>query len=146
MPGQTVATSPPLPHLLPPFPCQPIRSSSSYRGAPVWVVAVAEVGSRACGLVGDGGHCFNGATKEAAIGCPLPERAHPASPVVLEDPSTTSETSGESGGGGFGGEAAAEGLDLLGNKGGGGDVGVAEVADLLERLAGSGQGIHVEGR
>lgn len=135
------STSLPLSDLLPPF-----RSCSSYRGAPVWIVAVSEVGSRACGLVGDGGHCFNGAAKEATIGCPLPERAHPASPVVLEDTTTTSETSGEPGGGGFGGEAAAEGLNLLGNKGGGGDVGVAEVADLLECLACSGQGVHVEGR
>lgn len=66
--------------------------------------------------------------------------------MVLEDPTTTSETSGESGGGGFGGEAAAEGLDLLGNKSGGGDVGVAEVADLLEGLACGGQGVHVKGR
>lgn len=66
--------------------------------------------------------------------------------MVLEDTATASETSGESSGGGFGGEAAAEGLDLLGDKGGCGDVGVAEVADLLKCLACGGQGIHVEGR
>lgn len=67
--------------------------------------------------------------------------------MVLEDTTAAAgETGGESGGGGFCGEAAAEGLDLLGDKGGGGDVGVAEVADLLKCLARSGQGVHVEGR
>lgn len=58
---------------------------------------------------------------------------------------TTPETSGKSSGG-FGREAAAEGLDLLGDEGGGGDVGVTEIADLLQCLARGGQGIHVEGR
>lgn len=65
--------------------------------------------------------------------------------MVLEDTAAASETGGESSGGGFGGEAAAEGLDLLGDEGGGGDVGVAEVADLLEGLTCGGQGVHVEG-
>lgn len=122
-----------------------ILSNASYRGAPVWIVAVSKVGSWTCGLVGDGGHCLNGAAEEATVGCPLPERAHPASPVVLQDaPAAATETSGKSGGG-FGGEAAAEGLDLLGDEGGGGDVGVAEIADLLECLACGGQRIHVKG-
>lgn len=122
----------------------PHPHSSSYRGAPVWIVAVSKVGSWACGLVGDGGHCFNGAAEEATVGGPLPERTHPASPVVLEAAAAT-ETSGKSSGG-FGREAAAEGLDLLGDEGGGCDVGVAEIADLLECLARGWQGIHVKGR
>lgn len=64
--------------------------------------------------------------------------------MVLEDAAATTEASGKSGSG-FGREAAAEGLDLLGDEGGGGDVGVAEVADLLECLARGRQRIHVKG-
>lgn len=65
--------------------------------------------------------------------------------MVLEAaPATATETSGKSSSG-FGREAAAEGLDLLGDEGGGGDVGVAEVADLLECLASGRQCIHVKG-
>lgn len=116
----------------------------SYRGAPVWIVAVSKVGSRTCRLVGDGGHCFDGAAEEATIWGPLSERAHSTSPMVLEDSTPASETRGKSSGG-FGRETAAEGLDLLGDEGGGGDVGVAEIADLLESLASSGQRVHVEG-
>lgn len=120
-----------------------IRSSTSYRGAPVWIIAISKVGSWTCGLIGDRGHCFNGATEETAVWGPLPERANPASPMVVED-TTTTETSGKSSSG-FGREAAAEGLDLLGYESGGGDVGVTEVADLLECLACSRQCIHIEG-
>lgn len=65
--------------------------------------------------------------------------------MVLEDSTPTTETGGKSSSG-FGREAAAEGLDLLGDEGGGGDVGVAEIADLLESLASGGQRVHVEGR
>lgn len=118
---------------------------SSYRGAPVWIIAVSKVGSWTCRLVGDGGHCFDGAAEEATIRGPLPERPHSTSPVVLEDSTPTTETGGKSSSG-FGREAAAEGLDLLGDEGGGGDVGVAEIADLLESLASGGQRVHVEGR
>lgn len=64
--------------------------------------------------------------------------------MILEDSAPTPETGGKSSGG-FGREAAAEGLDLLGDEGGGGDVGVAEIADLLESLASGGQRVHVEG-
>lgn len=96
-------------------------------------------------MIGDRGHCFNGAAEEATIRGPLPERTHTASPVVLEDtPATATETSGKSGGG-FSREAAAEGLDLLGDEGGGGDVSVAEITDLLQCLASSRQRIHVKG-
>lgn len=122
-----------------------ILSNSSYRGAPVWIIAISKVGSWTCGLVGDGGHCFNGAAEEATVGGPLPERAYSTSSVVLEDaPATATETSGKSSNG-FGREAAAKGLDLLGDEGGGGDVGVAEIADLLEGLACGRQRIHVKG-
>lgn len=65
--------------------------------------------------------------------------------MVLEDSAPATEPGGKSSGG-FGREAAAEGLDLLGDEGGGGDVGVAEIADLLESLASGGQRVHVEGR
>lgn len=123
----------------------PFLDYSSYRGAPVWIVAVSKVGSWTCGLVGDGGHCFDGAAEEATIRGPLPERPHSTSPVVLEDSAPAPEAGGKPSGG-FGGEAAAEGLDLLGDESGGGDVGVAEVADLLESLASGGQRVHVEGR
>lgn len=66
--------------------------------------------------------------------------------MVLQDaPAAATETSGEASSG-FGRQAAAEGLDLLGDEGGGGYVGVAEVADLLECLARGRQRVHVEGR
>lgn len=65
--------------------------------------------------------------------------------MVLEDAAATAtETSGKSSSS-FGREAAAEGLDLLGDEGSGGDVGVAEITDLLECLACSGQRIHIKG-
>lgn len=117
-------------------------SDCLYGGAPIWIIAISKVGSWTCGLVGNGGHSFNGAAEEATIGGPLPERPNPTSPVVLETASTT-KTGGESSGS-FGRKATAKGLDLLGDEGGGGDVGVAEIADLLKCLTSSGQRIHVE--
>ena len=115
------------------------------RGAPIRIVAVSKVGSRSGGLVWDGRHCFDGTPEEATIGRPLPERP---SPVILQSASATPaahpETRGGEPGGGFGGEAAAQRLDLFGDEGGGGDVRVAEVADLLEGLARGGQGVHVQ--
>lgn len=68
--------------------------------------------------------------------------------MILQTASATAaapETSGKPSGS-FGGEAAAQGLDLLGDEGGGGDVGVAEVADLLQGLARAWEGVHVQGR
>lgn len=109
---------------------------SLYGGAPVRVIAVAEVGGRG-GLIRDAGHCLDGAAKEATVGGSLPEG--PPSPVVLDGPE------GEAGRR-FGGKAAAESLDLLGDEGGGGDVRVAEVADLLQGLPGGREGVHVQGR
>lgn len=115
---------------------RPRNPCSLYGGAPVWVVAVAEVGGRG-GLIRDAGHCLDGAAKEAAVGGPLPEG--PPSPVVLHGPE------GEAGCR-FGRQAAAESLDLLRDEGGGGDVCVAEVADLLQGLPGGREGVHVQGR
>lgn len=109
---------------------------SSYGRAPVRVVAVAEVGSRG-GLVRDGRHGLYGAAEEASVGGALPEGS---SPVVLHG------AVGEAAAAGLGREAAAEGLDLLGDESGGGDVRVAEVADLLEGLARGGHGVHVQRR
>lgn len=115
---------------------RPRNPCSLYGGAPVWVIAVAEVGGRG-GLIWYAGHCLDGAAKEAAVGGPLPEG--PPSPVVLHGPE------GEAGRR-FGRQAAAESLDLLGDEGGGGDVSVAEVTNLLQGLPGGWEGVHVQGR
>ncbi len=115
---------------------RPRNPCSLYGGAPVRVVAVAEVGGWGR-LIWDAGHCLDGAAKETAVGGPLPEV--PPSPVVLHGPE------GEAGRR-FGRQGAAESLDLLGDEGGGGDVRVAEVADLLQGLPGSREGVHIQGR
>ncbi|TNN67608.1 hypothetical protein EYF80_022177 [Liparis tanakae] len=112
---------------------------------PLLIPISRETGARRARDRRDGGHCFDGTAEEATVGGPLPERAHPASPVVLEDaPAAATETSRKSSSG-FGRQGAAEGLDLLGDEGGGGYVGVAEIADLLEGLARGRQRIHVKG-
>lgn len=107
-----------------------------YGGAPVWVVAVAEAG-RWRGLVGDAGHGLDGTAEEAAVGRSLAEG--PGAPRLRH------ASEGETGCR-FGRQAAAQRLDLLGDEGGGGDVSVAEVADLLQRLSGGRQRVHVQGR
>lgn len=54
--------------------------ASSYGGAPVWIIAIAEAWGW-CGLVRDAGHGLDGTAEEASVGRTLPERPG-ASPRV----------------------------------------------------------------
>lgn len=103
---------------------------SSYGGAPVWIVAVAEAWGW-CRLVRDAGHGLDGAAEEASIGCTLSEWPS-ASPLVRHGTKSKARC-------GLGRKAAAQCLDLFGDEGGGGNVCVAEITDLLQGLACSWQ-------
>lgn len=96
--------------------------ASSYGGAPVWIVAIAEAWCW-CGLVRDAGHGLDGAAEEASIGRALSEGPG-ASPLVGHGAESKAGCC-------LGRKAAAQCLDLFGDEGGGGDVCVTEIADLL---------------
>lgn len=96
--------------------------ASSYGGAPVWIVAIAEAWGW-CGLVWDAGHGLDGTAEEASIGRALPEGPG-ASPLVGHGAESEAGCC-------LGRKATAQCLDLFGDEGSGGDVCVTEITDLL---------------
>lgn len=99
--------------------------ASSYGGAPVWIIAIAEAWGW-CGLVRDVGHGLNGAAEEASVRRTLPEGTG-ASPLVGHGAKSKARCC-------LSRKAAAQCLDLFRDEGGGGDVCVTEIADLLQGL------------